>query len=311
MAASQSPAIWLSAEVSAELRTLEDTHLPVLARLGLAMADRGKGDATLLQRLLAELGDAAATLNLAWMAQGVLGKLTGRKAAERRQLAVASRALLAKVEQVRAEADAFARYSARFEEACLAVLPEYTMHLARLDRALAGVVPRLRTVYDDLRSKVQQASSPAVHEALQRLRAQADLASDHLSLQMGTSQHARRLPLAVEDMRRCHGELEEQLEGVVTSRAARAIQHIADALTAPGEAALNSLAQADRLRTELIAGIASLQECLERLRARQQALTEAFSGLARRLGEVQRASAAPPGTSRLLAAAPEPSPSRS
>jgi hypothetical protein len=289
MTAKQSPAIWLSAEVSAELRAVEETHLPVLARLGLAITDCGKGDATLLQRLLADLRDAAAALNLQWVAQGLLGRVSGRKSAERRQLAVASRGLLAKVEAVRAEADAFARYSARFEEACIAVLPEYKTHLGRMDRALSGAVPNLRAVYDDLRRKAEGAVSPHVHDALERLRTHADTVSDHLSQQLATSQHARRLPLVVEDIRRCHAELEEQLEGVVTSRGARALQHVADALTSDGDAARRSLAEAESLRTELLAGIASLQNCLDRLLARQQALTDAFSGLARRLAQVQRA----------------------
>ena len=289
MTATRSPAIWLSAEISAELRASEDNHLPVLARLGLSVTDAARGDASLMQRLLAEVREAAEALNLAWVSQGLLGAVSGRKLAERRQLAAASRKFLAGIEAVRSEADAFARYSARFEDACLAALPEYTMHLARLERTLAGIVPRLRTVYEDLVRKKAGAGSQHVLEALERLRLQADGASDHLARQLETSRHARQVPLVVEDIRRCHAELEEQLEGIVTSRAARVLQLVADALTAEPDAARRDLAEADRLRTEVFAGVDALQACLERLVQRQQALVEAFSGLARRLAEVQGA----------------------
>ena len=289
MTAKRSPAIWLSAEISTELRAAEANHLPVLARLGLAVTDAARGDSSLMQRLLSEAREAAQALNLAWVSQGWLGAVSGRKLGERRQLAAASRKFLAGIEAVRTEADAFARYSARFEDACLACLPEYTMHLSRLERTLSGIVPRLRTVYEDLVRKKERAGSQHVVEALERLRQQADAASDHLARQLETTRHARRVPLAVEDIRRCHAELEEQLEGIVASRAARVLQLVADALTAEPEAAGRNLAEADRLRTEVFAAVDTLLACLDRLVQRQQSLVQAFSGLARRLAEMQGA----------------------
>lgn len=288
MDAKRSPAIWLAAEVTAQLRGADETHLPVLARLALAITDCSKGDASLLQRLLRDLRDTATAMDLTWSSQGMLGAVTGRKLAERRQLATASRAFLRQVEALRTESDAFAGYSARFEEACLAALPEYSQGLARLERVLAEAGPSLRSVYEDLGHKREQAGSQHVHEALQRLRVQADAASERLARQVETGRHARRLPLVAEDIRRCHAELEEQLEGIVTSRAARVLQHVADALTAQGEAAVHSLAQAERLRVEVLAGVDSLLDCLDRLLERQAALVEAFSALARRLAEVER-----------------------
>lgn len=291
MADKRSPAIWLSAEVAAELREAEELHLPVLARLGLTLTDLGKGDPSLLQRLLHDLGEAAGALSLHWRAQGLFGAVTGRRTAERRRLATASRAFLAIVESVRAEAEAFGRYGARFEEACTASLPEYNVHRLRLESKLAAAVPRLRQVFQDLRQK-GSSDSPHVQAAMQRLLAQAEAVSDRLGRQLHAGTHARRLPAVVEDMRHCHEELEAHLQGLVTSRGARILQHVADALVADAAAAARHLAAAERVRAELLASLEATQACLARLAQRQRALVEAFSGLARRMAEVQPAAAA-------------------
>lgn len=286
MADNRSPAIWLSAEVAEELRSAEENHLPVLARLALAMTDCGKGDCTLLQRLLHDLREAALGLNLHWKAQGLLGAVSGRGPAERRTLAAASRTFLDVVEAVRAEAEAFTRYSNRFEEACNAALPEYNVHRLRLERKLADAIPRLRQVFQDLRHK-GASESPHVQAAMQRLLAQAEAVSDRLGRQLHAGTYVRRLPVVVEDMRRCHEELESHLQGLVTSRGARILQHVADALVADRAGADHNLAVADRVRGELLDSLTVMQACLDRLVHRQQALVEAFSGVARRMAEVR------------------------
>ena len=286
----RSPAIWLSAEVASELRAAEETHLPVLARLALNITDCGKGDPSLLQRLLHDLREAALALQLDWRAQGWLGAVTGRRLAERRQLASASRTFLSIVEAVRAEAEAFARYSAHFEAACTSVLPEYNVHRLRLERKLAETVPQLRQVFQDLRRK-GASDSPHVQTAMQRLLAQAEAVSDRLARQLHAGTHARRLPVVAEDMRQCHEELEGQLQGLVTSRGARILQHVSDALVADRAAAAHSLAAAGRVRQELLESVEAMLAALARLAQRQHALVEAFSGLARRMAEIQPSAA--------------------